>query len=122
MASPTLGRESCIPTGARDKISFKIEPIFYCEKIRQNTGFDLARELRPSDRLIVMSQDKGAKDPEDFFDLTGERLGKGAYGVVIKARDKKDNSIVAMKIMDIEKVTKKHGNITLLRLMVFLLG
>ncbi len=50
-----------------------------------------------------MSQNKGSKDPEDFFDLTGERLGKGAYGVVIKARDKKDQSLVAMKIMDIEK-------------------
>ena len=46
---------------------------------------------------------KSSRDPEDYFDLTGERLGKGAYGVVIKARDKRDGNWVAIKIMDIEK-------------------
>ena len=51
------------------------------------------------------------KDPEDFFDLTGERLGKGAYGIVIKAKDRSDGTWVAMKILDIEKVLDSHFSV-----------
>ncbi len=42
-------------------------------------------------------------DPARFFDITQEKLGRGAYGVVVKARRKSDGSAVAMKILEIQK-------------------
>ncbi|GAB5360108.1 hypothetical protein AAMO2058_000598900 [Amorphochlora amoebiformis] len=54
-----------------------------------------------------MSKRRDAKersdDPEKHFEITGERLGKGAYGVVLKAKSKKTGKFAALKIMDIEK-------------------
>ena len=40
-------------------------------------------------------------NPEDVFDII-QPLGKGAFGVVYKALDKRDGELVALKIMSIE--------------------
>ena len=40
------------------------------------------------------------KDPEEIFEIE-EQLGKGNYGSVFKARTKKDNKSVAIKIIPI---------------------
>mmetsp|Transcript_18595 Transcript_18595/g.27838 ORF Transcript_18595/g.27838 Transcript_18595/m.27838 type:complete len:382 (-) Transcript_18595:169-1314(-) len=60
-------------------------------------------------KVSVLKEDKKEKKiltgshPEKYFSLTNHVLGKGAYGTVIKAIQKKTSRVVAMKIMDIQK-------------------
>ena len=43
----------------------------------------------------------GDDDPEELFDII-QPLGKGAFGMVYKALDKRDGELVALKIMAME--------------------
>eukprot|EP01084_Bolivina_argentea_P054510 99953_1 len=46
-------------------------------------------------------------DPTELFSFE-EQLGKGSYGGVVKARDNRDNSVVAIKIVPIETDNTKE--------------
>jgi len=61
---------------------------------------------------IVISEE----DPMLVFDVLA-LLGQGSYGSVYKALDKRDGSIVAIKIMDVDNdaVTELQKEINILR-------
>ena len=45
---------------------------------------------------------RSKEDYKQYYEILGERIGKGTFGNVFRARNKKTNDIVAIKIIDID--------------------
>jgi len=68
---------------------------------------------------IVQEQSLGKNESiQDYYELTSEQLGKGSYGSVQKARDRRTGAVRAVKIIKksrIENITRLKREITIMK-------